>query len=563
MTRTAALAQRLWSALRATDHKVIAKRFLWTGLAALLFGGLLAMVIRWQWAAPGTPIPGLGFVLRASGGALTPAAYTRVFTTHGLVMIFFAITPILVGAFGTFLVPLLVGAREMAFPRLSAASYGAYLVSFGVLIGSFFVELGTASTGWTSYPPLSTQVGTPGVGQTLVLWALLLNGASTVMGGINTLATVLAGRAPGMTWFRLPLTVWGLFLTAVLNVLFVPVLLVAVLLLIFDRSYGTQFFIAGAAAVRGGGDPILYQHLFWIFGHPEVYILILPAWGIVGDVLAFFARKPHFGYRMTALSMVAITALSGTVYAHHMYTSGLSPVLGKTFMALTLVISLPAEVMTLNWLLTLWGGAIRLTSPMLFALGTVLVFSFGGLTGLYLGAVGTDLYLHDTLFVVGHFHLTMAAATFLASFTALHFWFPKLFGRQLNERLAKWHFGFTFVLLVLVFTGQLIAGYAGQPRRLFDPYQYDFVQRLLTLNKLTSLAAFALLTVQGLFVFNLVRTLWRGVPAAQNPWEVGTLEWTHCASPPAGRNFDVIPTVLRGPHAFQGKVWLGQAEELP
>jgi len=369
----------------------------------------------------------------------------------------------------------------------------------------------------------------------------------------------------------MPLTVWGLWLTAILNVLFVPVLGAAALLLTLDRVFGTQFFIAGAAGVKGGGDPILFQHLFWIFGHPEVYILILPAWGFISDVIPFFARKPAYWYKGSVLAMSLITVLSAVVYGHHMFLTGMNPLLGKGFMTLTLIISIPAEVLFLNWLHTLWKGSNRFPSPMLFALGTVFVFGLGGLTGLYLGTIATDLYLHDTMFVVGHFHLTMAAAAFLGSFCAIYFWFPKMFGRKMNEGLAKAHFWTSAIFITLVFCGQLIAGYAGQQRRLYDPYQYTFLQHLLTLNQWTSFFAFALGLSQFLFVINFFRSLFTGEKAEANPWEVGTLEWTLCPSPPAHYNYFPIPTVLRGPHEFAnpevkkllGRDWIGQAEVLP
>jgi cytochrome c oxidase subunit 1 len=338
-----------------------------------------------------------------------------------------------------------------------------------------------------------------------------------------------------------------------------------------DRVFGTQFFIAGAAAVKGGGDPILFQHLFWIFGHPEVYILILPAWGIISDVIPFFARKPAYWYKGSVLAMVAVTVLSAVVYGHHMFLTGMNPLLGKGFMVLTLIISVPAEILFLNWLHTIWKGSNRLTSPMLFALGTVFVFGLGGLTGLYLGTIATDLYLHDTMWVVGHFHLTMAAAAFLGSFCGIYFWFPKMFGRQMHEGLAKAHFWTSAIFITLVFCGQLLAGFAGQQRRLYDPYQYTFLTHLLPLNQWTSYFAFALGFSQFLFVINFIRSLAVGEKAERNPWQIGTLEWTLCPSPPLHYNYSPIPTVYRGPHEFNnpelnkalGRDWVGQAEQLP
>jgi cytochrome c oxidase subunit 1 len=390
------------------------------------------------------------------------------------------------------------------------------------------------------------------------------------MGAINYVTTVIRFRAPGMTYLRMPLTVWGLWLTAILNVLFVPVLAAAAILLLLDRVLGTQFFVAGAASVRGGGDPIMFQHLFWIFGHPEVYILILPAWGFVGDMVSFFSRKPAYWYKGSVLAMVAVTVLSGVVYGHHMFTTGMNPMLGKAFMILTLIISAPAELLFLNWLHTIWRGSNRLATPMLFTLGVVFVFAVGGLTGLYLATISTDLYLHDTMFVVGHFHLTMAAASFLGSFAAIYFWFPKMFGRRLHEATGKAHFWLSIVFITLVFFGQLAAGYAGQPRRLFDPQQYIFLRHLEPLNRWTSYFGFALGAAQLLFVVNFFANVFRKPNAEANPWGVGTLEWT-VASPPPPHNFDPIPTVVRGPHEFSnpaveralGRDWIAQTEEIP
>jgi cytochrome c oxidase subunit I len=553
----------------STDHKVIAKQFIWAGLLFLAFGGVLAMAIRWQWAYPGAQVPAVGkLLLPRSGGVITPANYQSIFTMHGLIMIFFAITPILIGAFGNFCIPLMIGARDMAFPKLNMASFWTFVLSQVLVIVSFCVQLGTGAAGWTTYPPLSTNVGTPGWGQTLVGLAIFVTGLATIMGGVNYVTTVIRLRAPGMTYMRMPLTVWGLWLTAILNVLFVPVLGSAALLLTLDRVFGTQFFVIGAAG--GKGDPILFQHLFWIFGHPEVYILILPAWGIVSDLMSFFARKPAYWYKGSVYAMTAVTILSAVVYGHHMFVTGMNPLLGQGFMLLTLIISVPAEVLFLNWLHTIWKGSIRLPTPMLFALGVVFVFGLGGLTGIFLGTISTDLYLHDTMFVVGHFHFTMAAASFLGSFAALYFWFPKIYGRQMNETLGKVHFWGSVVFITLVFGGQMIVGYAGQQRRLYDPYQYTFIQNLHYLNKLTSFSAFALGLFQLVFVVNFFQSVFAGKKAEKNPWQIGTLEW-ETTSPPPHHNFDVIPTVIRGPHEYAnpearkllGRDWLSQTEELP
>jgi cytochrome c oxidase subunit I len=405
------------------------------------------------------------------------------------------------------------------------------------------------------------------VGQTMWTVAIYFNGVSTVMGAVNYITTVVRLRAPGMSWFRLPLTVWGFFLTSILNALFVPVLAAAMVLLLFDRVFGTQFFIAGST-IRAGGDPILYQHLFWLFGHPEVYILILPAWGIVSDLLSFFARKPAFGYRVTVWSLIGVVVLSCVVYGHHMFTTGMSPLLGESFMVLTMIISVPTSLLFLNWLGTLWRGAARMQTPMLFCVGLVFTFGIGGLTGLYLADIVADQYLHDTYFVVGHFHLIMAAALLLASFAAVYFWFPKMFGRMMSEGLGKLHFWPTFLALNVVFGGQLLIGWAGMQRRLYDPSAYEFLAHLLPWNVWISRAAYVLGAAQLVFVVNFFVSLRWGKPAPANPWEVGTLEWT-LPSPPPHHNFDVIPTVVRGPHELghpdalaRGKDWLGQDEVL-
>jgi cytochrome c oxidase subunit I len=374
------------------DHKVIGKQFLWFGIFWLLVGGLMALLIRWTLAYPGVPFPVIGSLLFPhTGGVVPPDTYAMLFTMHGTIMIFFAITPILIGAFGNFCIPLMIGARDMIFPTLNMLSFWFSMASGILLLASLCLPLGAAAGGWTSYPTLSTNIGQPGAGQTLWLLSLFLFGVSSTMGAVNYITTVITLRAPGMDYFKMPLTVWGLWLTAILNAVFVPVLGAGLLLLTFDRVFGTTFFLAGAAATSGKGDPVLFQHVFWIFGHPEVYILILPAWGIVSDLLSFFSRKPAFGYKMTALSLTAITVLSTLVYGHHMYTTQMSPLLTQSFMTLTMLISIPSAIFFANWLGTLWKGSIRFDSPMLFSLGVVFVFGLGGLTGLYLASTSIDL----------------------------------------------------------------------------------------------------------------------------------------------------------------------------
>jgi cytochrome c oxidase subunit 1 len=550
------------------DHRAVGKRYLALGFFFLAFGGLLAMVLRFQLGMPGQPLPVIGRLLfPASLGVVPPHAYTVLFTMHGTVMIFFALTPILLGGFGSFLIPLMCGTRELAFPRLNAVSFGLLLLGGALLLSSLFVPMGAAGSGWTAYPPLSSTVGEPGAGQTLWILAMLLAGVSSVLVAANQLTTILRLRAPGLHLLRMPLTLWGYLLSSSLTVLFTPVVATALLLLLLDRTFRTAFFAAGALVVKGGGDPILYQHLFWIFGHPEVYLLILPAWGMVSDLLAFFSRKPAFGYRATVASMSAITLLSGLVYGHHMFTTGLSPMLSRAFMTLTLLISAPSAVLVLGWLGTLWRGSIRLRAPMLYALASVLVFCLGGLTGLHLGALSSDVFLHDSFFVVGHFHLTMASSILFAAFAALHFWFPKMFGRLLDETLARWHLALTLPAVFFVFGGMLTAGRAGMPRRLYSTESYEFLAPLSGLNASISLVAFGLGAAQLLLLYNVVRSLISGERAPANPWQVGTLEWTLPSPAPAG-SFAVAPSVLHGPHelsnpAVKGKDWLAQDEPLP
>jgi cytochrome c oxidase subunit 1 len=510
-----------------------------------------------------------GLFFPASGGVVSPAAYTALFTMHGTIMIFFALTPILIGGFGNFCLPLLIGARDMAFPVLNMLSFWTMFAATAILTASFFTPLGPPSTGWTAYPTLSTAVGAPGVAQTLWVVAIYLNGASSVMGAVNYITTVIRMRAPGMTFFRMPLTVWGLWLASILNALFVPVLAAGAVLLFFDRVFGTRFFLAGSA-IKPGGDPVLYQHLFWIFGHPEVYILILPAWGIAGDLLSFFARKPAYGYKLTVWALIAIVVLSGLVYGHHMFVTGMSPLLGEGFMVLTMIISVPSVILGVGWIGTIWRGAIRLTTPMLFALGLVMVFGLGGFTGLFLADVLSDVYLHDTFFVVGHFHLTMSAAVLLGAFAAIYFWFPKMFGRKMNEPLGQLHFALTFVTVIMTFGLQLLLGYAGMQRRLVDPSAYAFLRPLMPLNRVVSWSAWVMGAAQFLFVGNFFYSLFRGAKAGDNPWQVGTLDWT-TPSPPPHHNFDVIPQVHVGPHelgnpaalATLGRDYQRQDEELP
>ena len=551
----------------SVDHKVIGKQFMWFGFIWLAIGGMMAMMIRWQLAYPGEPFPVIGSFF-FPGGVVSPEQYNTLFTMHGTIMIFLGLTPLLIGAFGNFCIPLMIGARDMIFPLLNMLSFWTLVIGGAVAFYSLTVPLGGSEAGWTGYPTLSTTVGTQGAGETLWAVAVFIIGVSSIMGGINYITTIVRLRAPGMTWSRLPLTVWGLFFTSVLNVLFLPVIGSAMILLVLDRVFGTTFYVPATMAEGGAGDPILYQHLFWIFGHPEVYILILPAWGYVSDFLSFFARKPAFGYRITVGAMAAVTILSAVVYGHHMFTTGLSPMLGESFMLLTMIISVPGEILFFNWLHTIWRGSIRMTTPMLFSMGVIFVFGLGGLTGIYLATISTDIYLHDTYFVVGHFHLTMAASALFGAFAGVYFWMPKMFGTVMNEFWGKVHFWATVVPLTIVFCTMFWSGYAGMPRRYYDHTFVEYLRDLQHLNTITTHSALLLGGAQVIFAFNFIKSRWFGQKATDNPWEVGTLEWT-TASPTPYFNFQEIPVVHCGPHEFSnpnipgGADWIFQTDVLP
>ncbi len=536
----------------STDHKMIAMQYLFTGVLFLFLAGAFALLIRWQLAYPGQPVPLIGFLFE--GGTISNDTYNVLFTMHGTMMVFFAITPIVIGAFGNYLIPLSIGAEDMAFPKLNMLSYWMVVPGSLILLVSLFLGDGGAAGGWTAYPPLSASTSVElGLsqkhGQTLWILAIVFIGTSSLMGGINYIATVLNMRCPGMTLMRMPLTIWGLFYTSILNVLWVPVVAAALIFLLLDRVAGTTFFMAGPLAPQQGGQPLLYQHLFWGFGHPEVYILILPVWGIVADILATFSRKPAFGYKATVYSMGIIVTLSQVVWGHHMFTSGMNPLVGKAFMFLTLTISIPSAIFFLNWLGTIWQGSLRLTTPMLFALGIVFVFGIGGLTGL-LNAVQTiDVYIHDTYFVVGHFHFTLAASVLFGAFAGIYFWYPKMFGKHMSEFWGKVHFWGSFIFLCAVFGAMFRLGIGGHMRRIANPNNYDFLKEIQHWNVYAGWATLGLVVTQLPFAINFFGSLFRKTPASENPWEACTLEWT-APSPPGHGNFASTPVVYGGPHEY-------------
>ncbi len=527
------------------DHKVIAIQYLIGGIFFLCIGGFMAMLLRWQLAMPHEPVPLIGKMLFGPTGAIEFNAYNTLFTLHGTIMVFLAVTPIVFGTFGNFAIPLQVGARDMAIPSLNMASFWSYVTGGIILLASLLLSTGAPMAGWTSYPPLSGPLMSPGWGQTMWILALVFIGSSSLMGAVNYIATVLAMRTKGMTLGRLPLTVWGLFFSAVLNLLFIPVVAAALILLLMDRVAGTHFY-----AADGGSTPLLFQHLFWFFGHPEVYILILPIWGLVSDLLSVFSRKPAFGYKATVISMAAITAVSGIVWGHHMYTAGMSPKLSKIFMGLTMLVSIPSAVFFLNWLGTLWRGSIRFTTPMLFCLGVVFVFSLGGLTGIFNAAETLDVYLHDTYFVIGHFHMTLAASVLLGGFAGIYYWFPKMFGRDMISWLGKVHCVLSTLLVIFIFSVMMYLGSHGMLRRSCDYSQYEYLKPVLHWNKTISHAVFTFGAVQALFAFNFIYSLFWGRKAEDNPWEAGTLEWATSTPPPHGNFGDHLPEVHRGPHEY-------------
>ena len=545
------------------DHKVIGKQYMWTAFMFLILGGTLAMLLRWQIAYPNQPVPILGGLLKnafffGNDGAITSDGYLQLGSMHGLVMVFFVIIPLIVGAFGNYLIPLHIGARDVAFPLLNALSYWLYLPSGLLMFCSFFVDKGAAAAGWTAYPPLSDAAGasTPVLGMNLVLTAIFLAGFSSILGGLNFLVTIVKMRAPGMTWSRLPLVTWAQFITAVFQVLATPMIAAAGSMLLCDRLLHTSFFIPHGLTIgmqpvsnAGGGYPLLWQHIFWFYAHPAVYILILPSMGFASDILAAFSRKPVFGYRAMVISMASIMILGFMVWGHHMFLSGLNPVMGMAFMISTVFIALPSGVKVFNWLGTLWGGNIRLKAPMLYALSFVSMFIVGGLSGIFMAASPVDIYIHDTYYIIAHFHYVVFGATLFSVFAATTYWFPKMFGRMMNETLGKIHWAFTFLFFNLAFFPMHFLGEAGHMRRLATSTGYEFLNPMAPWNEFITLSAFALGITQMIFMYNFVYSVFFGPKAPDNPWEASTLEWT-IPNPVPHDNFKEIPTVYRGPHEY-------------
>ena len=519
----------------STDHKVIGLQYGFTSLFFLLVGFALVMLIRWQQAFPAQPIPLVGGWLgqaNAPGGVLLPEFYNQLGAMHGTIMVFLGVVPLAFGAFGNYVVPLQIGAPDMAFPRLNMTSYWLYLAGGLVMLASFLVPGGAANNGWTSYAPLSDLA--PGHGQTLWLigMALLIN--SSLLGALNFIATIVQLRAPGMTWFRLPFFVWSQLVTAFLLLLAFPPLEGAAVLQLMDRLAKTSFFLPSGLVVggqplqvAGSGNALLWQHLFWFLGHPEVYVLILPAMGIVAEVVTNNTRKPLWGYRLMVYSVFVLGFLSFIVWAHHMYLTGMGTAIGAFFQATTMIISIPSVIILSSLILSLYGGSIRFNTPMLFALGFMPMFGLGGLTGLPLGLAATDIPLHDTNYVVAHFHYLVAPGTIFALFAGIYYWFPKITGRMMNETLGKIHFVGSIICMNVIFLPMFVQGLAGVNRRLWDGGTlYTHAQGTLSLNVPMSYAALALAFFQIFFIINLVWSIRGGRTAGANPWEATTLEWS-------------------------------------
>ncbi|MBI2070157.1 MAG: cbb3-type cytochrome c oxidase subunit I [Elusimicrobia bacterium] len=539
----------------SVDHKVIGLQYLITSLLFLLFGFILLMILRWQLAYPGQPIPLIGRLLSdnlAPGGVLSPTFYNALGAMHGTIMIFLGVVPLGVGAFGNYILPLQIGAPDMAFPRLNMMSYWVYLPGGMLMLLSFFLPGGAAQSGWTSYPPLS--VINPG--QTVWLLAMLLIITSSLLGSINFLVTALNMRAPGMSLWRMPVFVWAQLVTAVLLLLAFPPLQAAAILQFMDRVAGTSFYLPANLVVfgetvraAGGGLPLLWQHLFWFLAHPEVYVLILPAMGIVAEIIAANTRKPIFGYKEIVGAMIFLGGMSFVVWAHHMFVSGMSPKLSNFFLITTMIISVPSVALLTCLIFSLRGGSIRFTTPMLFALAFLPLFGIGGLTGLPLGLSTTDIYLHDTYYVIGHFHYVVVTGSIIALMGGVYHWFPKWFGRRMDDFWGKVHFWGSVICMNGVFFPMFIQGLSGVQRRLYDPTAQLHNLPTQPLNIVSSVFAWLLFVAQIPFIWNFFYSMFKGKKTEENPWKATTLEWA-CPSPPPHGNFEKTPHVYRGPYEY-------------
>jgi cytochrome c oxidase subunit 1 len=541
----------------STDHKTIGIQYAITGLLFLFFGFSLMMLMRWQLAYPGRALPLLGKLLgdaRMPGGIMLPEFYNQLGAMHGTIMVFLGVVPLAVGGFGNFVLPLQIGAPDMAFPRINMASYWSYFVGGVIMLGSFFAPGGSAQSGWTSYVPLA-DIAT--AGQTWWLFGMIFLITSSLLGSINFIVTTIQLRAPGLGFFRLPFFVWAEFVTSFLLLLAFPPLEGAAILQLMDRVAGTSFFLPSglvvsgqALQVSGGGNPILWQHLFWFLAHPEVYVLILPALGIVAEIVANNTRRPLFGYRPMVYSVIFVGFMSFIVWAHHMFITGMGTTMATFFQTTTMIISIPSVVILTALIVSLWGGSIRFTTPMLFALGFLPMFGIGGLTGLPLGLAAADIHLHDTLYVIGHFHYVVAPGTLFALFAGVYYWFPKATGRTMNDTLGRIHFWGSLVFMNVIFGPFFVMGLAGVSRRLYDGgASYEHAQHVLHWNQVSSFGAWSLAVFQLPFIVNFFWSLRRGRKVSANPWEATTLEWAAPSPPPHG-NFTHPLEVHRGPYEY-------------
>jgi len=544
------------------DHKVIGIQYYFLALFSVLLGMGLSLIMRFHMIKPDATVSWFGklWPTGAAGGVMTPELYLSLMTMHGTLMVFFVLTTAPQSGFGNYFLPIQIGAEDMAFPVLNMLSFWTTLLALVVMCAAFFVPGGPPLAGWTAYPPLSGvgRISGPGEGMGQNLWIIsvaIFCGAS-LMGAINFIATTVDLRTKGMSLMRMPLTVWAWLVTAILGLLGFAVLLAAGILLLLDRTAGTSFFlpagllISDQALNHKGGSPLLWQHLFWFFGHPEVYIAILPGMGVTSQLLSTFARKPIFGYRAMVWAILAIGFLGFLVWGHHMFMSGMSPYSAIAFSALTMCIGVPSAIKTFNWIGTLWGGKIRFTSAMMFALGFVSLFVTGGLSGIFLGQPALDLYLHDTYFVVGHFHMIMGVAAIFGMFGATYYWFPKMFGRMMNETLGKIHFYLTFLGVYAIFTPMHFLGIGGNPRRYSDFTNFEFMNNLMPVHTFMTHAAYFTAAVQILFLVNLFWSMKKGPIAPMNPWEATTLEWTVPSPPPFDNFGGVHPVVNHGAYEY-------------